>query len=63
MVLQAGGGGDDGVAGHRGARVKREAFRRGCAILIIDTIRAWCPQAEHSNTHAAQAMSGPPARN
>ena len=36
------------------ARVKREAFRRGCAYVIIDTIRAWCPQAEHSNTHAAR---------
>jgi hypothetical protein len=39
------------------ARVRREAFRRGCAYVIIDTIRAWCPQAEHSNTHAAEVMN------
>ena len=37
--------------------VRREAFRRGCAYVIIDTIRAWCPQAEHSNTHAAEVMN------
>ena len=39
------------------ARVRREAFRRGCAYVIIDTIRAWCPQAEHSNTHAAEVVN------
>ena len=37
--------------------VRREAFRRACAYVIIDTIRAWCPQAEHSNTHAAEVMN------
>ncbi len=39
------------------ARVKREAFRRGCAYVIIDTIRAWCPQAEQSNDHAAAVLN------
>ena len=39
------------------ARVKREAFRRGCAYVIIDTIRAWCPQAEQSNDQAAAVFN------
>jgi hypothetical protein len=37
--------------------VRREAFRRGCAYVIVDTIRAWCPQAEHSNADAAEVMN------
>jgi AAA domain/HNH endonuclease len=39
------------------ARVTREAFRRGCAYVIVDTIRAWCPQAEQSNDHAAAVFN------
>ena len=37
--------------------VRREAWRRGCAYVVVDTIRAWCPQAEVSNDGAAAAMN------
>ena len=37
--------------------VRREAWRRGCAYVIVDTIRAWCPQAEQSNDHAAAVFN------
>jgi len=35
------------------ALVRREAWRRGCAYVIVDTVRAWCPQAEQTNELAA----------
>ncbi len=37
--------------------VRREAWRRGCAYVIVDTVRAWCPQAEQSNDHAAEVFN------
>ncbi|HVG99101.1 MAG TPA: AAA family ATPase [Chloroflexota bacterium] len=39
------------------ALVRREAWRRGCAYVVIDTVRAWCPQAEQSNDQAAAAFN------
>jgi hypothetical protein len=38
-------------------QVRREAWRRGCAIVIFDTVRAWCPEAEQSNAQAAEVMN------
>jgi hypothetical protein len=37
--------------------VRREAWRRGCAYVIVDPVRAWCPQAEHSNGQAADVFN------
>ena len=37
--------------------VRRQAWRRGCAIVIFDTVRAWCPEAEQSNAQAAEVMN------
>ena len=37
--------------------VRRKAREWGCAIVIVDTIRAWCPEAEQSNTQAADVMN------
>lgn len=37
--------------------VRREAWRRGCAYVVVDTVRAWCPQAEVSNDGAAAVMN------
>lgn len=37
--------------------VRREAWRRGCAYIVVDTVRAWCPQAEVSNDGAAEVMN------
>ena len=37
--------------------VRRQAWRRGCAIVVFDTVRAWCPQAEQSNAQAAEVMN------
>jgi len=37
--------------------VRRQAWRRGCAVVIFDTVRAWCPQAEQSNAQAAEVMN------
>ncbi len=38
------------------ALFRREAWRRRCRLVVIDTIRAWCPLAETSNEAAAQVM-------
>jgi hypothetical protein len=37
--------------------IRREAWRRGCGLVIVDTVRAWCPQAEVSNDQAAEVMN------
>jgi hypothetical protein len=37
--------------------VRRQAWRRGCAVVIFDTVRAWCPEAEQSNAQAAEVMN------
>jgi AAA domain len=37
--------------------VRRQAWRRGCAIVVFDTVRAWCPEAEQSNAQAAEVMN------
>jgi hypothetical protein len=37
--------------------VRREAWRRGCAYVIVDTVRAWCPQTEQSNDRAAAVLN------
>jgi hypothetical protein len=46
--------------------VRREAWRRRCGLVVVDTIRAWCPQAEKSPedanavmTVARQELAGP----
>jgi hypothetical protein len=39
------------------SEVRRQAWRRGCAIVIFDTVRAWCPEAEQSNAQAAEVMN------
>jgi hypothetical protein len=38
-------------------RLRHEAWLRGCAYVIIDTVRAWCPQAEKSNDQAAEVFN------
>jgi hypothetical protein len=37
--------------------VRRLAWRKGCACVIFDTVRAWCPQAEQSNEQAARVFN------
>jgi hypothetical protein len=37
--------------------IRRQAWRRGCAVVVVDTIRAWCPEAEQSNAQAAEVMN------
>jgi hypothetical protein len=37
--------------------VRHQAWRRRCGLVIFDTIRAWCPQAEVSNDQAAAVMN------
>jgi hypothetical protein len=37
-------------------QVRREAWRRKCAIVVFDTVRAWCPQAEKSPEEANAVM-------
>ena len=61
----------DGAAAPRGGgrrtgrrssgSVRREAWRRGCAYVIVDTIRAWCPQAEQSNDQRRGGVQPRPA--
>jgi hypothetical protein len=36
--------------------VRRQARRRGCGLVIVDTVRAWCPQAERSPEEASAVM-------
>jgi hypothetical protein len=36
--------------------VRRQAWRRGCGLVIFDTVRAWCPQAEKSPEEANAVM-------
>jgi hypothetical protein len=37
--------------------VRREAWRHRCQIVVFDTIRAWCPQAEKSPEDANAVMT------
>ena len=37
--------------------VRREAWRRKCAVVVFDTVRAWCPQAEKSPEDANAVMT------
>lgn len=34
-------------------KVRKEAFAHRCAYIVVDTIRAWCPEAEMSNKDAS----------
>jgi hypothetical protein len=37
-------------------RIWLDAWRKGCAVVIVDTVRAWCPQAEKSPEAANEVM-------
>jgi hypothetical protein len=37
--------------------IRREAWRRTCQVVIFDTVRAWCPQAERTPEQANEVMT------